>query len=127
MLDKNGLIKAVEKALNLKLHPWQIDYIFYDKDYPKNICPCLIFEDFEPIPSYFFYGRCCMTGRRTGKTLAYCIKLALYSDKSIDMKKPEEYSDRMEFRYARGYFKHMFVDVWEKLKEVGLPVVEIAR
>ncbi|WP_051461059.1 hypothetical protein [Ruminiclostridium josui] len=124
------VIHLIEKALDIKLFPWQKDYLVNDTPFP-TICPCLIdVFDTENIrkscSAYHFDGkRCHAIGRRTGKTFAYCIQLALSDGEPIDMRKPEKYSDHDTLRYARGYFKSMFFDIWDSLNIAGLPVREL--
>jgi hypothetical protein len=68
-------------------------------------------------------------GRRTGKTTAYCIKLALSEGEPLNMDKPEEFADGWELgdqrRYAKAYFRRAFLDIREALKGAGLPVRDI--
>lgn len=68
-------------------------------------------------------------GRRNGKTLAHCIKLALSEGTPLDLRKPEEFSDYGDGsrRYARSYYRKVFLDIWYSLKEYGLPVRDIRQ
>jgi hypothetical protein len=72
-LDK-GLLERIEKALNLHFMEWQINYML---DIPMIL-------DMR------------ITGRATGKTLVYIIKLLFASDKPIrayDLEEMANYSD----------------------------------
>jgi hypothetical protein len=76
MIDRLDLelLNKIENTLNIKLHDWQKDYIL---DVPRVL-------DMR------------ITGRRTGKTLAYTIKLLFLSNKPIrayDTREVGEYSD----------------------------------
>lgn len=118
--------EAIERALGVKLYPWQVDYIFHGKDYPMDICPCVVFgsEKFEGARmSHNHGGGCYIRGRGTGHTFAYCIKLVLSQGEPLDMRKPEKFSDNKNKNYARTYFRRMlYYDVWLPLKEAGIPV-----
>lgn len=99
-------ISMLEKALDIKLYEGQKQYIVNDGSY--------------------WYG-----GRASGRTVAYCIKLALSDGKPLDMREPENFCDsdygpeRNKRRYARSYFKRMFLDIQQKLKDNGFKVREI--
>jgi len=95
------VIPHIEKALGIKLYEHQVNYLL----------------DKGPVQS----------GRRTGKTLAYCVKLALSDGEPIDLKNLEKFSDFGDgsIRYARGLFKNCFMEIREKLKDYGLPVREV--
>ncbi len=96
-------IPLIEKALNIKLFDTQKQYLLDKCD-------------------YWFRGR------GTGKTFAYCIKLALSDGKLLYMERPEIFCDsdygpnNNEVIYARGYFKRQFLEVWNRLKYCGFPV-----
>ncbi len=72
--------------------------------------------------------------RASGKTLAYCINLALSKGRKLDLKEPQEYSDEERLIYF-GKAKHdyysmtvflpMFLDVRQKLKDAGFIVRKI--
>jgi hypothetical protein len=108
MIDME-LIDKVQKALNLKLYDWQIDYIL---EKPRVL-------DMR------------ITGRRTGKTLAYIIKLLFTDSKPIrayDFKEIEDYSDwycitnradRKEPHYTH-WFRRYLKDIYTELKINGL-------
>lgn len=99
-------IPLIEKALDIKLYEGQRQYLVNDG-------------------SYWYGGRC------SGKTLAYCIKLALSDGKPLDMHQPESFCDsdygpeNNKRRYANSYFKRMFLGVRQKLKDNGFAVREL--
>jgi hypothetical protein len=92
----------IEKALNIKLFPWQEKYLrsAHVMDHNK---------------------------RANGKTTAYCIALALSTGKPIDIRNLWQYADTHEHgrQYSEGWFRHTFMDIWHTLKDAGLPVREI--
>jgi hypothetical protein len=100
---KERLIRRIEAALEIRLYTTQIDYILYED---KRI---------------FGYGRC------TGRTTAYCIKLALSGEK-IDLRKQLDWSlyidEHHEGMYTRLFWER-FIDIWKRLKAAGLPVCEV--
>lgn len=72
----------------------------------------------------------CWSGRRgSGRTFARCIKLALSEGEPLDMSSPEKYSDYGDgtIRYARNYFRHMFMDIWHQLYDYGFPVRKVKK
>lgn len=79
--------------------------------------------------------RCLLTGdymghgRGNGKTLVHCIKLALSEGAPLDLRKPEEFSDYGDGsrRYARSYYRKVFLDIWHSLNNYGLPVRDIRQ
>ena len=99
-------INAIEKALGFKLYDNQLKYL-------RSECG-------------YWYG-----GRATGKTLAYCIKLALTEGEPLDMREPQKYCDAdygmryNKVKYAKGHFYREFIYVHSKLKAAGLPVREL--
>lgn len=99
------VLGRVEKALGIKLYDEQIAYILHDGPY--------------------WFG-----GRRTGKTLAYCVKLALSEGAPLNASEPWNISDpdcgapENKYNYAR-WFRRFFLDIWHSLKDAGLPVREI--
>lgn len=66
-------------------------------------------------------------GRRSGKTVSYCIKLALSEGEPLNMGKPYEFSDHGDgtAKYAYGHFRKEFLRYRRMLKDYGLPVREI--
>lgn len=71
------------------------------------------------------------SGRRTGKTFAYCIKLALSDGEPLNMRKPEDFADERRLanhrRYAMSYFRHEFILIRNTLKESGFRVRELIQ
>ena len=100
------IIPLIEKALDIKLLGPQREYLVNDGSY--------------------WYG-----GRTSGKTLAYCIKLALSDGEPLKMEEPEKFCDidygspENKNRYARWFFRQFFYDVWRRLKAAGLPAREL--
>lgn len=105
MKIKQSHIPDIEKALGIRLYTPQVNYLLeIDR----------------------------MAGaRRSGRTLAYCIILALSKGEPLDMRHPEEFSDSWGMTiigkesYSRGYFRNMFLDIHTKLKNYGFPVREL--
>lgn len=117
-------IPLIEKALGIQLYEPQKQYLLGETAY------------FGP-------------NRGAGRTLAHCIDLALndgydyeITDHShhrgkirirgvdpIDTRKMERYCDYGDgsIRYARGYYRRMFLDIWHLLKDAGLSVRELIR
>ena len=98
----NKDIVNIEKALGVKLFPNVVSYLTTDKG------------------EYF-------DGRRTGKTLAYCIKLSLCKNREISVYDLEKgvYNDE---HYGWQYNKHFtreFLKVRNKLKEYGFDVIKV--
>lgn len=104
------IVHLIEEALEIKLHEDQIKYITGD-----------ILE-----PNYDGL-------RGTGKTTAYCIKLALSSGPPLDLRDSTKFSDAHHSgltggdadRYSKYYFSRMFATIREKLSKHGLPVREL--
>lgn len=97
-------IDKIEQALSIKLYAWQIEYLQGNEK--------------VNIPSE----------RRQGKTLAYCIKLALSKGEPIRLNEVWMHSDvgqRYGSHYSKGFFTHLFIDTLEQLKGDGLIVREI--
>jgi hypothetical protein len=143
-------IPMIEKALGFKLFPWQKEYLVNDTPFP-DICPCLMdVLDKQHIrdscDARFDGKRCRYRNRGTGHTVAHCIDLALSDGQDrtildrngfieaiimgidpIDTRKMEHYSDYGDgsIRYAMGFYRHMFLDIWHQLKAAGLPVREL--
>lgn len=124
-------IPLIEKALDIKLYPWQKEYLLNGTRFP-DICPCLMYDfDDEIVNScnIRFDGRMCRAkNRMTGKTTSHCIDLALSDGEPLNIKKPENFSDR-KFSgppsYHKGFFRRFFLDIWHQLKAAGLPVREV--
>ena len=106
-----AISKKVEEALNITLYADQKRYLLS----PSN-------------ETFYWPG-----GRRTGKTLAHCIKLALSDGEPLDMRCPEHICDNdygpesNRHNYARGFYRRVFLDVWKCLKDKGLKVREIKQ
>ncbi|APC41535.1 hypothetical protein [Clostridium estertheticum] len=99
-------IVKVEKALDIKLYEWQRMLLQSSSSVSVEI----------------------PKDRGIGRTLMYCINLAMTIGKPINKQDIWEYSD-WHGRYGRHYdelfFKDMFLDIWSKLRDVGLPVRHI--
>lgn len=99
-------ISLIERALNIKLYNGQKEYLLNDGTYWYNF------------------------GRASGKTLVYCIKLALSDGNPLDMRKPWEICDpdygldENKYNYSR-WFRKFFFKIWHSLKDAGLPVREL--
>lgn len=100
------ILNDVEKALDIKLYDGQKQYLLNENTY--------------------WFG-----GRRSGKTLVYCIKLALSEGEPLDMNHPEKYIDddygneNNRNHYAKYFFRDTFLDIWYQLKESGIKVRDI--
>lgn len=64
-------------------------------------------------------------GRRTGKTTAKCIELALSDGEPLDIKRPHLFSDRNDRWYAHTHFIGEFMRIRARLKLYGFPVRDI--
>ena len=101
------VLDAVEKVLDIKLYELQRKYILGQCDY--------------------WYG-----ARRSGKTSAYCIKLALSDDEPLNIRKAYSFCDddygcpSNKLNYSR-WFLDRFMEIWSKLKDAGFPVREVRR
>lgn len=95
------LIPHIEKALGITLYEHQTMYLVHD---------------------FGISG-----GRRNGKTVAYCIKLALSDGEPLNMKKPHEFSDYGgdNPHYHRDFFRREFMRIREFLKDYGFSVREV--
>ena len=137
------LIGRIEKALGIELMPWQKDFITKGNPIP-GMCPCMVDmpgmtkEQAREKISYrcqevTHAGFCYAHGRRTGKTIAHCIRLALSEGPPLDMRRPDKFCDcdygneSNKITYARGIYRRMFYDVWRQLRDAGLPVREIKK
>ncbi|GMX64556.1 hypothetical protein Elgi_38250 [Paenibacillus elgii] len=99
------LIGQIENALNVKLTGDQKGYLLTNEVY------------------------CWSGGRSSGKTFAHCIKLALSEGEPLDMSNPEKFSDYGDGtrRYARDYYRRMFMYIWYQLQDYGFPVREVKK
>jgi len=109
-LDPN-LLKQIEKVFSLKFHEWQINYIL---DIPMVL-------DMR------------ITGRRTGKTFAYIIKLLFTDEEPIraydsyhiaNLMDWYSYSDRepvgrRDTKYT-GWFRNYLLDIYQRLTLTGI-------
>jgi len=95
------VIPHIEKAMGLKLYENQVNHLL-GKSWSA-------------------------TGRRNGKTLSHCIKLALSEGEPLNMKKPYEFSDYGDGsrRYAYYFYKNEFMRIRDKLKYYGFAVRNI--
>lgn len=97
------LIPLIENALGIELHEHQIDYLLGNGDLKL--------------------------GRKTGKTIAYCVKLSLTEGKPLDLNYPEKFADEIllgnHVSYARTFFKYEFMKIREALKNHGFTVREV--
>lgn len=103
------LLNKVENALDIKFFDWQVDYIL---EVPRVL-------DMR------------ITGRGTGKTLVYIIKLLFSEDKPIrayDISEMGERSDwycvtdridRKESNYTQWFRKYL-MDIYAELEEKGI-------
>ncbi|MCY9539161.1 hypothetical protein M5X00_29430 [Paenibacillus alvei] len=93
-------IPIIEKALGFELHQWQREYLKTG-----------IYSKF---------------GRVSGRTTAYCIKLALtYQGGPIRIKDINNLRDEEHGGIYPRWFNRFFLKIWECLKDAGLPVVEV--
>lgn len=85
------------------------------------------FELYEHQKNYLLERGNLKSGRATGKTVAYCIKLALSDGEPLNLSRLENFSDFGDgtVRYARQFFKGEFIKIRNILKEHGFPVREI--
>lgn len=126
-------LPAINEALGIVLYPWQIDYLVQDIDIPYDLCPCLALKDniglrknAEAEHEMNRSSPCRLRGRQTGRTLAYCIKLALSDREPVDFRNPIRYCDSPGNRvYANGTFLRMFMSTRYSLASVGFPVIGV--
>lgn len=121
-------IPIIEKALDIRLLLWQINFLIKNEPFP-NIYPCHVKEfDTEKIKERcnimrFDCTKCPLVNRRIGKTLAYCIKLALSDGDPLDIDYPEKFCDYPFTKYyAKNSFLGQFLEIREKLRDGGLQV-----
>lgn len=100
-------IPLIEKALGFELYEPQKEYLLDEDRYKLR-----------------------SSGRNTGKTTAYCIRLALSEGEPLDLRKPWMFSDDWGVvsdtkQYARQFFRRFFMDIRDKLKESGFPVRKV--
>lgn len=95
-------VKHIEKALNVKLYEYQIEYLLGENSMISN--------------------------RRIGKTFIYCVKLALTDGRPIDIKSSQHiigYKDDDIIYEANRHFIQTFMNVRNKLKKYGFKVRKI--
>lgn len=91
------MIPFIEQALDIKLWDNQVNYLLKG--------------------SFLTYER------RSGRTVAYCIDLALSQGEPLDMKRPWEFADGNHGRrYASSYFRKEFLRIRASLEHRGFPV-----
>jgi hypothetical protein len=97
------VIRAIELVLDIKLYDNQKAYLQHDEFMPAERC--------------------------TGRTTAYCIKLALSKGHPLNLNRPEEFSDRYPDKhgYARSFFLRQFLETRQRLLECGFPVREVRK
>ena len=99
------VINLVEKTLRIKLYDGQKQYLLDNGDY--------------------WFG-----GRASGKTVAYCIKLALSDGEPLDMHNPIELCDSdygvesNKPNYSK-WFRSEFLSIWNVLKDAGFQVRKV--
>lgn len=103
MTYADAYMEWIEEALDLKLSPKQKSYISYGGD--------------------------SFSGRSVGKTMAYCIRLALSCGDPINITHIDDHINKLGFtgneQYSRKKFKEMFIEIHQRLKQSGFPVREI--
>ena len=99
MIDWDKAIPVIEKALGFQLHEWQIRYL-------KT-------------------GEYIRFGRVTGRTTAYCIRFALTHDKPIRFENIRKHQDEDHGWGYHLWFERFFFKIWHRLRDAGLPVVDI--
>lgn len=98
----SGNLPFIEKALGITFYEGQKQYLLNDNTY--------------------YYG-----GRQTGKTLAYCVKLALSDGIPLNVTQPWKFCDNdcgtvnNVSSYSK-WFLCYFHKIWSALKRAGLPV-----
>jgi hypothetical protein len=97
-LKRKILIWRVNKTLNIKLRKEQIDYIFFNRSYVSQ-------------------------GRRSGRTLAYILRILLNDGRYhiVDIR-PDENRSNVEYR---RFFRRWLIEIYTKLKNKGLVKCEI--
>lgn len=99
-------VNKVNKALNITLYDWQIDFIFDNKEYSRNI----------------------HSGRGTGKTLARCLRLCLSTGEPIKVAPHPSTTKEDIFNYIgedgiTSNRTHFFISelkaIYNKLKSAG--------
>lgn len=90
---------------------------------------CLNFKLYDHQKAYLLGTGALTGGRRTGKTVAYCVKLALSSGEPLNLNKPEEFADMWNLPhrnvYSRNFFRDEFVGIRNMLKDYGFEVRDV--
>lgn len=105
VVSPNMMLTVIELALGITLTEGQKNYIMSDGEY--------------------WFG-----GRQTGKTTAYCIKLALSDGPPLDLEHPEKWCDSDSGSvgnsiYYGKWFRGQFMDIWTRLKDFGIKVRDL--
>jgi len=100
-------------------------------DYLPHIEKALGIRLYDNQKGFLLYGSSLGWQRCTGKTTAYCVKLALSEGEPLNLKKPELFSDECGLAdhrtYSRRWFRYTFMEIRGKLKDYGFPVREVKR
>jgi hypothetical protein len=96
-----ALFDQIDKALDIKLHSWQKEYILTGK--------------LEAPP-----------GRGVGKTTAYCIKWALCSGKYL-FRELKQIRDESHGSMYESWFVNEFMKIRHRLESIGLAVCEVIK
>lgn len=105
---KSEHIPLIEKAMGFKLLPFQIHYLIGQSNTLGST-------------------------RASGRTTAYCIKLALSEGEPLNLREVEKFADMKHFdryqhmTYARRFFRNEFMNIRYKLEGQGLKVRELKR
>jgi hypothetical protein len=94
-----------------------------------HIEKALGFELYNHQKDYLLGNGLLMGGRGSGKTTAYCVKLALSDGEPLNLQKMEDIADEWSLpnhrQYARGFFKHELMRIRGKLEVYGFPVCKV--
>lgn len=102
-LDWETTFLLVERALNIKLYEEQKNYIVTGQ-----------------------VSDAWTNTRQNGKTTAYCLSLILNTKgKTLNIDRPQDFSDMNALNYSIFFFRNMFLDIWTKLRDAGIPVRKI--
>ncbi len=99
-------IPHIEKALGLKLYEHQVNYLLDEGELHREL----------------------QSDKGTGKTIAYCVRIALSEGKVLNLAKPEQFADNWHLKgderlfYARKVFRGEFISIWCKLSDYRFPV-----
>ncbi|ULO08923.1 hypothetical protein H1230_09185 [Paenibacillus sp. 19GGS1-52] len=81
---------------------------------------------FEWQKAYLKTGELPSLARASGRTTVYCVRIILTYPVPINLAQVESLRDEDHGESYRRWFRRFFMDTWERLKEAGLPVVQIA-